>query len=200
MSRSMSHLSSLFARPRLSGLAASLALPLAALLVVSTPALAQHKAHVHGVVKLDVAVQGATLSVQLEAPLDSLVGFEHRPRTDAQRQAAAAALRQLNDGAALFKPDAAAGCTLTRTEVNGDALQPAAPVAPGAAAPKDGGHADLDASYEFTCTTPAQLAGLEQALFSTFKRISRIEVQVAGARGQARQTLRRPASRVTLAR
>lgn len=197
MSRSMSHLSSLFARPRLSGLAASLALPLAALLVVSTPALAQHKAHVHGVVKLDVAVQGATLSVQLEAPLDSLVGFEHRPRTDAQRQAAAAALRQLNDGAALFKPDAAAGCTLTRTEVNGDALQPAAPGSP---APKDGGHADLDASYEFTCTTPAQLAGLEQALFSTFKRISRIEVQVAGARGQARQTLRRPASRVTLAR
>lgn len=164
------------------------------------PAQAQapHKAHVHGVVKLDVAVEGNQLSVQLESPLDSLVGFEHRPRTEAQRQAAATALRQLNDGAALFKPDAAAGCTLTRTQVNGDALQPAP--AAGAAPAQASGHADLDASYDFTCTTPARLAGLEQALFSTFKRISRIEVQVAGAQGQARQTLRRPAARVSLTR
>jgi len=164
------------------------------------PVLAQHKAHVHGVVKLDVAVQGTTLSVQLEAPLDSLVGFEHRPRTEAQRQAAAAALRQLNDGAALFKPDAAARCTPTRTVVNDDPLKPAAPGAAGAATTQDTGHADLDASYEFTCAAPAQLAALEQALFSTFKRINRIEVQVAGAKGQARQTLRRPATRVTLTR
>ena len=166
------------------------------------PAQAQtsHKAHVHGGVKLDVAVEGNQLSVQLESPLDSLVGFEHRPRTEAQRQAAATALRQLNDGAALFKPDAAAGCALTRTQVNGDALQPAAPAAAGAAPAQASGHADLDASYEFTCATPARLAGLEQALFSTFKRISRIEVQVAGAQGQARQTLRRPAARVSLTR
>lgn len=169
-------------------------------LALAPPALAQHKAHVHGVVKLDMAVQGNTLAVQLEAPLDSLLGFEHRPRTDAQRQAAAAVLRQLNDGAALFKPDAAAGCTVTRTEVNGDALIPATSTAAGGASPKDTGHADLDASYEFTCTAPALLAGLEQALFSSFKRISRIEVQVAGARGQTKQTLRRPAGRVTLVR
>jgi hypothetical protein len=57
---------------------------------VSCSALAKEGAHVHGLVKLDVAVDAKTLTVQLEAPLDSLVGFEHRPRTAAQKQAAEA--------------------------------------------------------------------------------------------------------------
>jgi hypothetical protein len=54
-------------------------------LVLTSPAavLAQEHAHVHGLVSLNVAVDGRILTVQLEAPLDSLLGFEHRPRTDA---------------------------------------------------------------------------------------------------------------------
>lgn len=159
-------------------------------------ARAQPAAHVHGQAQANVAVQGAKLSVQLELPLDSLLGFEHRPRTDAQRRAAQTVLQQLKTPAAWLKPDAAARCTLASSEVNAQALEPAKP---GAASPEPA-HADVDASYEFTCAEPEQLRGLELALLTVFQRVQRMDVQVAGAQGQSKQTLRRPATRVQLRR
>ena len=48
------------------------------------------KAHQHGVARLDLAVDGGTVTIAVEMPLDALVGFERSPRTGAERQAAAA--------------------------------------------------------------------------------------------------------------
>jgi Protein of unknown function (DUF2796) len=154
-------------------------------------------AHVHGLVNVDVAVDGPVLVVQLDAPLDSLVGFEHRPRTAAQRQAADAAIARLKNAAALVRPDAAAKCVPSEARVLADALQP---VPPGAPAPAAGEHADLQASYSFRCAAPEELKAVELALFEAFARIQRIEVQVAGAKGQTRVVLRRPAAKVVLTR
>ncbi len=155
-------------------------------------AQAGHAAHVHGLVQANVAVQGNKLSVQIEAPLDSLLGFEHRPRTDAQRQAAQAVVQQLKTPTSWLKPDAAAQCTLTSSDVDTQALEPAKPGA------KEAAHADVDASYEFTCAAPGQLTGLDVLLFDSFKRVQRLQVQVAGEKTQSQQTLRRPATRVRL--
>ena len=68
------------------------------------------QSHVHGAVQLEVALDGPTLSIALEAPLDSILGFERAPRTASEKQAAQDALTALR-GNALFAPDAAAGCT-----------------------------------------------------------------------------------------
>jgi hypothetical protein len=162
-----------------------------AALLLSQPAAA-HKAHVHGVAALSLAVDGGTLSITLEAPLDGFVGFERPPRTDAERKTAAEALARLKEGATLFKPDAAAGCTLAEATVDAPVLQPGAKAA--------GEHADLDASYTFRCSNPQALRSVDVALFDAFQRLTRIEVQVAGAKAQSKTTLRRPARTVTLAR
>jgi len=162
-----------------------------AALLLSLPAAAQ-KAHVHGMAALTMAVDGPILSITLEAPLDGFVGFERPPRTDAERKTAAEALARLKDGAALFKPDAAAGCTLAEATVDAPVLQPGA---------KAGGdHADLDASYTFRCSQPQALRSVDVALFDAFQRLTRIEVQVAGAKAQSKLTLRRGARAVPLAR
>ena len=172
-----------------------------ALLIAACAALlpaaagAQQKAHVHGFVTLNIAVQGGQLSVQLEAPLDSLLGFEHRPRTDAQRKAAEAALAVINKPQDWLRPDAAAQCMLMRTNVQAGALQPATKAD---ARPDE--HADLDASIDFNCAAPGQLKALDLGLFDAFPRINRIDAQVAGASGQLKQTLRRPARTVRLTR
>jgi hypothetical protein len=160
------------------------------------------KAHEHGVAKLDVAIEGNTLTVALESPLDSLLGFERAPRTDAERKAAADMLARLRSGGALFKIDAAAQCTLIKAEVTAPVLEAAgkAPVAATAAKAAESDHADLSASYEYTCAQPLQLRTLELDLFDAFKRMQRIEVQVAGAQGQSKMTLRRPARTVKLTR
>ncbi len=58
-------------------------------------------AHEHGVAVLRVVSEGATLMIEFVSALDNLVGFEHAPRTDAQRTALRAAQARLRDAAAL---------------------------------------------------------------------------------------------------
>jgi hypothetical protein len=164
------------------------------------------KAHQHGAVTLDVAVEAAEVSLSVEMPLDSLVGFERAPRTQAERQAAAAALAKMRDGGALFRFDAAAQCTLASAKVEAPVLEPAAqtttqttthPTAKPAAA---GEHADLDASYAFRCAQPVRLASLEVLLFDAFPRVERIDVQAVLPHGQRKVVLRRAARTVRLAK
>ena len=162
----------------------------------ASAAHATEAAHVHGLMRLDIAVEQSTLTLQLDAPLDSLLGFERAPRTAAERQAADALLKRMGDGASLFKPDAAAQCRLTQAQVDSPVLQTTAPAAQAAGHE----HADLDASYEFRCAHPERLAGIEVGLFEAFPRLQKIEVQVAGTQQQLKQTLQRPAQRVPLRR
>lgn len=158
---------------------------LALLLGLALPAAqAAPGAHQHGVVTLEVAIDGAELSLGLRAPLHDLIGFERAPRTAAERQAAAELLRRLRAPGALFEPSTAAGCTLAAATVQ-------APVLEGGAAEAD--HAELVADYRYQCAQPQALRGLKHRLFADFRRIARIEVAVAGPRGQAQHKLKRPA-------
>ena len=164
--------------------------------VAAGAAAAAPHAHQHGAVRLAVAIDGEQLSIAMEAPLDSLLGFERAPRNDAERRAANELLARLRSGtAALFQPDAAARCALVQAEVRAGVLEPAAK-----AAVTEDDHADLDAGYTFKCAQPGQLRTLELGLFDAFKRLRRIEVQVAGPKGQRKLTLERPARSVALQR
>ncbi len=163
-------------------------LALVAGLSLASAARAQHAAHQHGVIELTVVLDGPVLSLALDAPLDSLVGFEHAPRTPAQKQAALALLARLRAPAGLFVPDAAAGCR------PGDVDLDAGVLAPGAAAASDG-HADLEATYTWTCARPDALHGIDLAgLMQAAPRIARASAQVATPQGQFKATLQRPAT------
>lgn len=155
---------------------------------------ARGKAHEHGALTMTVALDAQTLTVDVEIPLDTLLGFERRPRTDAERSAAAAALTRMRAGAELLRPDSAAACQLSETRVNAPALDPAARDS------GDGGHADLDASYRFVCAQPGELKGIDVSIFDAFKRARRIDVQYVTAKGQGRTVLKPPARRIALVR
>ena len=171
----------------------------ATMLSASISAQATEAAHVHGLMHLDIAVDKQLLTVQLESPLDSLLGFGRRPRTPAERQAADALLKLMGDAATLFKPDAAAQCVPTTVSLESAALQSMAPPT-GTQVGNESDHADLNASYEFRCAHPDKLTVVEVGLFDAFKRLHKIEVQVAGAKLQSKQTLQRPNKRVRLTR
>ena len=155
------------------GIAVTLALTLP-LFVHAAPA------HVHGVAKIDLAVDGNRLTLSMEMPLDNLVGFEHLPKTDKQKAALAEAMASLKNAADLFVPTAAADCKVDAVDV-GDPF-------PGGKAKADG-HADVDADYVFRCAQPAALKGLETTLFKRFGRLHRINVQRATGAGQGAATL-----------
>jgi hypothetical protein len=145
-------------------------LVLAALAAFALPASA-HKAHVHGEGKLDVVIDKDTITLNLELPLDAVVGFERAPKNDKEKAALAEGEKVLNDAAALWLPTPAAKCTVHSATVT---------------LPKfgDGGHADLDARYVFRCADTAALKSIETTLFKQFKRLYRLETQRAGPVGQ----------------
>ena len=172
--------------------AIAIAITALALFATHTTTHAGPHAHEHGVAKLAVAVDGNTLTIALDAPLDGFLGFERAPRTDAERKAAADLLVRLRDAGSLFKPDAAAGCKAGDAKIEAPVLQPGYK--------GKGEHADLEAQFSFQCAQPQALRTLDVGLFDAFKRLQRIDVQVAGAKGQAKATLKRPARSVTLAR
>lgn len=151
------------------------------------------KAHEHGAARLDVAVEGGTLTIGLDTPLDGLLGFERTPRNEAEKGAADQAVATLRAADKLFAIDPAARCTPASVELV------SAPLKLGAAAPaKDDGHGDLEGTFTFQCQ--AAPAFVDAGLFKAFPRLSRIDVQVATAKGQRKQVLKRPAQRIELPR
>ena len=167
--------------------------------VASSPSAATpthvQQAHVHGVARLGIAVQDKTLTVQLESPLDSLIGFEHRPTTPAQKAAVSALQAAMHAPKDLFRFDAAAACVLTKSEAESAVFQP--PEA-GAAAADD--HADLDASFEFRCANPARLTVVETNLFIAYPRLKRLAVDVATDKSQFKRELTSPQRTISLMR
>lgn len=147
--------------------------------------------HQHGAGALNIVVDGPNLVLELSLPQDALVGHERTPRTVAEQQAAATVLAQLKDGAALFAPDAAAGCRLVEAQVAAPVLEQRGPAVDG--------HADADATYTFRCAEPAKLRQIEVRLFDAWRRLERLQVQIVGPRGQRQVALRRPARTLPLA-
>lgn len=90
------------------------------------PLLAEEKralgAHAHGHGALNIAVEGATLAMELEVPGFDIVGFEHAAESDADKMAVEKGVTQLLAAADLFILSEAAGCEVTsaEAELHGD--------------------------------------------------------------------------------
>ena len=176
-----------------------LSAPVWACLAAASPAWAG-KAHQHGVAQLDVVVEPTRLTLELDTPLDNLLGHERAPRTDAERAAADKMVARLRAADGLFRIDSAAGCTLAKVTLESPVLGLAAKGSAAAAAPAKGEHAELNGRFEFTCKAGNLARFVEVELFEAFASMKRINLQMVLPRGQMKATLVRPATRVALAR
>jgi hypothetical protein len=165
----------------------------AALLLCHVASQAAAHAHVHGVAKLDVAVEASRISIQLDSPLDNLIGFERAPRTSAESALADAAVSKLRATASMFRIDPAAQCRPASFELSSSALKLGTPN------PEEEkeGHADIDGSFEFACVDAGKAKYIDVGLFE-FARLQGLEVQVATPHGQFKRDLKRPATRISL--
>src|SRR5882724_8866607 len=80
----------------------------------------QH-AHVHGVAKLEVVIEGNSLNLHLDSPLENIQGFEHAPRNDQERKIARTMADKLHDGGQVVVPTPDARCTLRETKLTSSA-------------------------------------------------------------------------------
>jgi len=172
------------------------------LALAATGAWAQTPAaHAHGVATLQVTLDGRSLELSLQTPLDNLLGFERGPRNDQERRAVRSMAQRFHAPAGLFRPTPAARCvpgdsTLSSAVIDATLLAAAGAAAPagtpasaaGAGAGNDG-HAELDATVHFDCANPAALKGVDVLLFQAFPRLRRIEAAVVTPTTQRGATL-----------
>lgn len=94
-----------------------IALSLGLALIVPTSSLAEEKAHVHGHGKLNLAIDGGELEIELIAPGADIVGFEYEAKTDADKAAVESGAAKLKDAFTVFGIPEAAACKLEEAEI-----------------------------------------------------------------------------------
>ncbi|WP_085727955.1 DUF2796 domain-containing protein [Pseudomonas sp. R37(2017)] len=173
-----------------------LALPFAMLPLAVAHAADEHDhehgslgAHEHGVGRLNAALDGKTLELELESPAMNLVGFEHVATSDADKAKVVAARTQLENPLALFNLPKAAGCVVASQELEsplfGDKPDADDDHDEDAKDEHHHDHSEIHAHYHFTCATPGALKTLDLAnIFNTFPATQKIQVQLIGPNGQ----------------
>ena len=120
----------------------------------------EHAGHSHGQGQLELVVQGGAVKANFEIPMESLLGFEHLPKTPAQKKAMA------DLQAAVTQPDYVLGLPKTAAcELKSVQAQPDMFLG------KKSTHSDLDLSIEFTCSQPAELKQIEFPIFKKHPRL-----------------------------
>jgi hypothetical protein len=155
-------------------------------------------AHEHGAARLNVALDGKRLELELFSPAMNLLGFEHAPANAADEAKIASARSQLEQPQALFGLPAAAGCSLSEQQFAGELLGSAhagyqrgdqhdhkQEHKHGHDDHEAAGHSDIEAHYQFDCSKPDALQALDlKGLFESFPGTEKIQVQLIGPNGQ----------------
>jgi hypothetical protein len=177
-----------------------LALPFALLPLAVAHAADEHDhehgslgAHEHGVGRLNAALDGQTLELELDSPAMNLVGFEHIATSDADKAKVAATRAQLEKPLALFNLPKAAGCVVENQELDSPLFgdKPDADDDHDEDAKDEDSHehhhdhSEIHARYQFTCAVPGALKSLDLAnIFNTFPATQKIQVQLISPSGQ----------------
>jgi hypothetical protein len=160
------------------------------LMAGETASAQQVPAHRHGAASLQVSLAGPTLHVALEGPADNFLGFEHAPRTEAQKKAVADAQERLQQPAQLVATPPPAECRAQPARV--DMKLPAAG--------SSDKHSEIEAEWRWECGKPDALTHVDAGgLFRAFPRLKQLDVQIVTDRGQKRAVLKPGAARLKIA-
>lgn len=169
--------------------------------LIGVPIASAHEptAHVHGRATLEVAIEGGSVQISLDSPLDSLLGFERAPRTEKERQSVREMSRKLrqSDHAFVFSPQSQ--CRLDSVQLESAVIEQsllAAGSDSNAVKDRDKSsvnspdvHSELSATWHFQCAAPESLQGVKVSLFQYFPSLKRIDAAVIGPKGQSRTRL-----------
>ena len=158
------------------------------ILSLSTTALAaggkrQEKAHIHGQGALNGVVDQGTVELDLDLPMDDVVGFERKPKNDAEKKGLEGAMTILKSVEKGFAFPAAAQCVATSQSADYEIGK---------------GHASIEAKYTMTCKNPSALDAIEVLLFSRFPRMKELKAQFVTPTGQKSFELSLKNTKVTL--
>ncbi|MFG5038766.1 DUF2796 domain-containing protein [Vibrio cholerae] len=172
----------------------------------------QHEAHVHGQVELNIAQDGHDLLLEITAPGADVVGFEHAPQDDAQKQALEKALETLHHPEKLFALSDKAQCekreVLIKHTLGGEEYQHSHAYGEGEEHEHQHGegehdhkahdhkdheghdhdehqHGSFTAQYQFHCEAVDQLKQIDTQWFQYFPSTEKIQANVLTEKQQS---------------
>ena len=174
----------------------------AALFSLSLEALAEeHRqlgAHEHGHGALNIAIEGKSVTMELDAPGADIAGFEHEATTPEQKAVLEKANAQLAKPLDLFKLPASANCTVKdakvaiKTEAHDDDGDDDHDKASAKDAGHEAGHEDHEhhhsayhATYSLECAAPDKLNTIDFSYFNTFSGARALTVNVISSKAQS---------------
>lgn len=176
---------------------------LAPVLALAGAGSAPQAAHVHGLATLGVTVDERSLALELITPLDTLLGFERAPRTEAERAEVVAMRTRLEAADRLFEPDPAAHCHLEGASLESETLG----LGESSVLDEDDGrddgpvhsgeHADIEVRTLFHCAAPARFVEV-RGLFRAFDRVHSIDARIVTIHGQSARRLTSSSTRLDL--
>ncbi|MEB8386528.1 DUF2796 domain-containing protein [Rhodobacteraceae bacterium KMM 6894] len=179
--------------------------------VAATPILAEETremgAHVHGVSKLELAIEGGIVEMNLTSPGMDIVGFEYAASTDADKDAVKDAIRTLLVSENIVTFPAAAKCRPTGVlaHLGDDAHGEDDHEEHDDHADADdhehqegGEHTEFNMRYIFACEHPEALTAIAFPFFERFEHAQEIEAQFVTETGAGAAEIGRDAAVLTL--
>jgi hypothetical protein len=151
--------------------------------------VAAHGPHVHGKGELEITIQGAAIRGAFRTPMESLLGFEHLPKNDAQRKALEGLRQQLALASAVVLPNAEAACQPRMAEATSSLFTGMA----------KGEHSDLEFRFSFECGMPDRLTSLEVVALNQFRRLSEVRAVLVTAKGQRSFAVKKKDPKISVA-
>ena len=160
-----------------------------------------HAAHEHGVAVVNIIGEGSTLTVQLEAPSESIYGFEHEAKKPADIKKRDSAIEKLKTSAEkMFVLEPSLGCKMSGSDIKPFVTE--AKENDKKRSKKDeqneGTHSEVYATFKFECTKPVAGSKLAFAAKKYFKSLSTLKVQVLSGEKQDGTTIKNDKGTVNL--
>jgi hypothetical protein len=133
-------------------------------------------AHEHGSIKLDLAVEGPALEIELEGPAESFIGFEYAPKTDKEKKVLfdAEALWTKNL-LSLFTFDKTLACSTSETSFKQE-------IEDHKGHKKASGiHSEIRAKAKITCNADLKGKSVEISLKRAFPKIKNLKADLVGS-------------------
>jgi hypothetical protein len=170
---------------------------IAATLAASLPAIAaeEHRElgpHEHGTGRLNIAIEGKRVSMELEVPAADIVGFEHEAKTAAQKAAVKKGKTTLEGALNVFKLPAEAKCKLAKAKValhaeneHGHDHGKAGEAKHEDNDEDESHHSAFHAEYTIDCAAPEKLTGIDFRYFEVFAGAKKLDINLVTEKGQS---------------
>jgi hypothetical protein len=152
----------------------------------------QKDSHEHGAANLKIALEGEKLQVEFEVPSESLIGFEHFPKSESNRENFSNAIKILSDPSRLFSISREGECLLVGMNISQSLFSSEDEHGHDESEDEDGKdesekseiHSEFKSNYSWNCQHLDEIDSIGTQLMTVFPNIEEIRVNWISNNGQ----------------